>query len=88
MAAGEFIDSYNNKENKRKFDCIITCFFLDTANNIFMYIETIKNLLKPNGIWINYGPLLFHYSEMINEVSIELSWEEIEHLILQNKFII
>ena len=45
---------------------VVTCFFLDTTNNIFKYIETIKNAFKSNGISINYRPLLFHYSEMQN----------------------
>jgi carnosine N-methyltransferase len=54
---------------------VASCFFLDTANNIFDYVNTIWTTLKPNGIWINFGPLLFHYKEMLGEVSIEVSWE-------------
>jgi hypothetical protein len=34
---------------------IITCFFIDTANNVLDYVETISSLLKPGGYWINLG---------------------------------
>jgi carnosine N-methyltransferase len=26
------------------------------------YIETIQRLLKPGGVWINLGPLLYHWA--------------------------
>jgi len=28
-------------------------------------------------LWVNVGPLLYHYSEMAGETSIELTWEEV-----------
>jgi len=31
MVAGEFVECYLVDENKEKFDCIVTCYFLDTA---------------------------------------------------------
>jgi carnosine N-methyltransferase len=30
-----------------EWDCISTCFFIDCANNIVAFIETIYNILKP-----------------------------------------
>ena len=48
-------------ENKHKFSVIVTCFFIDTASNIIDYLETITYSLKPQGIWINLGPLLWHF---------------------------
>ena len=42
----------------------IFSFFIDTANNIISYIETIYNLLKKDGLWVNFGPLLYHYADM------------------------
>lgn len=59
----------------------MTCFFMDTAHNIIEYIECISNILKKGGIWVNIGPLLYHYSEQPEEIQIELSWEEIEKII-------
>lgn len=28
------------------FDCVTTCFFIDTAHNIIAYIEVIRHVLK------------------------------------------
>ena len=69
-----------------QWDSIITCFFLDTGNNIIEYIEIIYNIMKDDGIWINFGPLLYHYAEMENECSIELSWEEVKNVIINMGF--
>jgi carnosine N-methyltransferase len=60
---------------------VASCFFIDTANNVIAYIKTIYNTLKKGGIWVNLGPLLYHYADMPNEVSIELSWEELKIII-------
>ena len=76
MIAGDFVEVYGTPEYSDKFDCVVTCFFVDTAKNIFEYIETVANVLKHGGIWINLGPLLYHFSEMEDEISIELSYEE------------
>ncbi|ETB59145.1 hypothetical protein YYC_03408 [Plasmodium yoelii 17X] len=79
MCAGELVEVYYDE--KEQFDGILTCFFLDTAKNIFVYIRTFANILKPNSLWSNIGPLLFHYAEMPNEMSIELAWDEIKFVI-------
>ncbi|SPJ08521.1 N2227-like protein, putative [Plasmodium sp. DRC-Itaito] len=79
MCAGELIEVYYN--DKEYFDGVLTCFFLDTAKNIFMYIRTFASILKPNSLWSNIGPLLYHYAEMPNEMSIELAWDEIQIII-------
>ena len=61
MTAGDFCALYRQVEYKDTFDAIVTCFFIDTAPNVITYIETIKHALKSNGIWINLGPLLWHF---------------------------
>ena len=81
---GDFILSYKDKNNC--YDGVITSFFLDTANNIIQFIEIIYNILKKGGIWINIGPLLYHFHDIQNEVSIELSWEEVKKIILKFGF--
>jgi carnosine N-methyltransferase len=73
IVGGEFTFVYNQRPNC--FDGMASCFFLDTANNIFEYVDTVWTTLKPGAVWVNFGPLLFHYKEMLNEVSIEISWE-------------
>lgn len=27
------------------------------------YIEVIAHMLRPGGVWVNQGPLLFHWAE-------------------------
>ena len=79
MVSGEFIMVY--KDQPEAWDCVATCFFIDTANNIIEYIEVIWEILKPGGVWVNLGPLLYHYSEVQSECSIELSYDELMHVI-------
>ena len=84
MVAGDFLEIYSNQ--KSEWNCIITCFFIDTARNIFDYIETIWNALDENGIWINFGPLLYHWAEIPGEYSIELSYDELREVIKSKGF--
>eukprot|EP00931_Biecheleriopsis_adriatica_P033815 TRINITY_DN19609_c0_g1_i1.p1 TRINITY_DN19609_c0_g1~~TRINITY_DN19609_c0_g1_i1.p1 ORF type:complete len:371 (+),score=60.50 TRINITY_DN19609_c0_g1_i1:110-1222(+) len=75
FCAGDFVEVYGRQT--AAWDALLTPFFIDTAKNIYIYIRTIANILKPGGLWTNLGPLLFHYADMPDEPSIELSWEEI-----------
>ncbi|KAK6511265.1 hypothetical protein TWF481_000185 [Arthrobotrys musiformis] len=61
MSAGEFVSSYNTEEAHESFDCVATCFFIDTARNLLDYLDTIRNVLREGGAWINHGPLLWHF---------------------------
>lgn len=81
MTAGEFVEVY--KDQPGEWDALLTPFFIDTAKNIFLYIRTFAELIREGGLWINLGPLLFHYAEAENEISIELSWEEVKPAILK-----
>ncbi|GIZ00931.1 carnosine N-methyltransferase [Caerostris extrusa] len=85
MAAGSYIEIYKESD---LWDCICTCFFLDTANNVIDYIDTTWNILKPGGYWINLGPLLYHHADLPNENSIEPSYEEIRSIVLKYGFIL
>lgn len=85
MIAGDFLEVYIEK---CKWDCVATCFFIDCAQNIVEFIERIYNILKPGGIWINLGPLLYHYSDMKNQQSIEPSFEVVSQVIKQIGFTI
>jgi carnosine N-methyltransferase len=83
MTAGDFNEVYKEPDS---WDCVVTCYFIDTSPNVVAYIETIKSVLKPGGYWINFGPLLYHFSDMSNEHSVELSYEMIHRLILDYGF--
>ncbi|KAN0029159.1 hypothetical protein ACTFIV_011034 [Dictyostelium citrinum] len=80
MSAGDF--TKNIEENS--FDCICTCFFIDTAPNILEYVDCISKILKPGGTWINFGPLLYHHAK--KKDSIELSYEQLRYLICKKQF--
>lgn len=83
MVAGDFVEVYTEADS---WDCVATCFFIDTAHNIIEYIETIWKILKPGGVWINLGPLLYHFENMANELSVELSYEDIKEAIIKFGF--
>lgn len=37
----------------------------------------VLRILKPGGIWVNLGPLLYHYSDIQYEGSIEPTYEDL-----------
>lgn len=57
-------------ENANSFDVVATCFFLDTAHNIIDYLKTIHHCLKEGGVWVNMGPLLWHYEGDLTQLEI------------------
>lgn len=61
MTAGDFIPLYSQVEYADSFDAVTTCFFIDTAPNVMSYIRTVRHCLNPDGIWVNLGPLLWHF---------------------------
>ncbi len=79
MVAGDFLAVYSN--HTLHWDSVVTCFFIDTAHSVAEYLRCIARLLKPGGLWINHGPLLWHWHGMPDEVSVELTWEELRALI-------
>jgi carnosine N-methyltransferase len=62
MATGDFCVLYSQPNSKGTFDAVATVFFVDTAPNIIRYIEAVHNCLRPGGLWINLGPLLWHHA--------------------------
>ena len=79
------------------WDCVACCFFLDTARNVLTYLEVymheslvhaltsrqaIFNMLKPGGLLINLGPLLYHFDDNDEAPSLELSFEELRAAML------
>lgn len=68
------------------WDCVATCFFIDTAHNIIEYVERLWKILKPGGVWINFGPLLYHFEDIPNEKSFELSYTDLRSIILSFGF--
>jgi carnosine N-methyltransferase len=91
MVAGDFVECYSSPDDAGTFSVVVTIFFIDTASNVLKYIETIYNVLEPNGIWINLGPLAWHF-EPDSETpvrtggSIELTLSEIISVISKSRF--
>lgn len=61
MTAGEFVELYEKEKYDGVFNAVVTVFFIDTAPNLIRYIDTVRHCLRPGGIWINLGPLLWHF---------------------------
>ncbi len=55
MVAGDFCDIYASPEHFKKWNAVVTCFFIDTAKNLIEYVEIISSILTENGVWINHG---------------------------------
>ena len=74
MTAGDFVALYSPTSGAkgpayRKFDCVVTCFFIDTGDDLIDYIQTIDGLLAEGGVWINLGPLNYK-----KELRLKLNW--------------
>lgn len=61
MWAGEFLDSISDAECESAFHAVCTSFFLDTAHDPVAYVRAIRRILVKDGLWINLGPLTWHY---------------------------
>ena len=83
MLNGNFVDVAQELEEE-SMDAIITTFFIDTAQNVLEYVDKIHQLLKPNGIWINFGGLNFSYEAFEQELCIPLSLEVLKKSIQHN----
>ncbi|KAG8068068.1 hypothetical protein GUJ93_ZPchr0005g16332 [Zizania palustris] len=90
MCAGDFVEVYNEESQETAWDAVVTCFFLDTAHNIVEYIEIISKVLKDGGVWINLGPLLYHFADSYgpdDDMSIELSLEDVKRVAYHYGFV-
>lgn len=61
MCAADFLCLYGNGSHAGAFDAVASIFFLDTAPNLIRYLEVIRHCLRPGGVLINVGPLLWHF---------------------------
>ncbi|GET92197.1 hypothetical protein, conserved [Leishmania tarentolae] len=77
MVAGDFTEVYAKPHQHKTWSVVATCFFIDTAHNIIEYLVIIYNLLAPGGYWVNVGPLLYHFADSADDMSIELSLGEV-----------
>jgi hypothetical protein len=78
MTAGEFVEAYKN--DNAVWDGLTTCFFIDTAKNVLQYVRLFAQILRPQGVWANIGPLLYHFADQPDDMSLELSWSEVKQI--------
>jgi carnosine N-methyltransferase len=64
LSAKDFNNDFTDVSSIGAYDAVATVFFLDTAKNFMDYARKVKSLLKPGGIWINVGPLLWNCYEL------------------------
>ncbi|KAK4114889.1 N2227-domain-containing protein [Canariomyces notabilis] len=67
MSAADFLCLYSQEDRAAAYDVVASVFFLDTAPNLIRYLETIFHCLKPGGILVNIGPLLWHFENRVYE---------------------
>lgn len=63
ITASDFLLLYSDAAHAACYDAVATVFFIDTAPNLLRYVETIRHCLVPGGVWVNVGPLLWHWEE-------------------------
>ncbi|KAH9901828.1 N2227-domain-containing protein [Xylariomycetidae sp. FL2044] len=65
MSAADFLCLYGDENHKDVFDAVAAVFFLDTAPNLIRYLQVIRSCLRPGGVLINVGPLLWHWENHV-----------------------
>eukprot|EP00588_Corethron_pennatum_P027185 CAMPEP_0194334522 /NCGR_PEP_ID=MMETSP0171-20130528/66370_1 /TAXON_ID=218684 /ORGANISM="Corethron pennatum, Strain L29A3" /LENGTH=393 /DNA_ID=CAMNT_0039097205 /DNA_START=65 /DNA_END=1243 /DNA_ORIENTATION=+ len=82
MSAGEFCAVYGKQEEAGAWDAVASCFFLDTAPNLVEYFRVIHRCLSEDGILINFGPLLYHWSGPVLRPgeTLEMYYEHNKHM--------
>jgi carnosine N-methyltransferase len=69
LVEGDFTTEFANQS--AHYDAVATFFFVDTATNMLDYLDQIARVLKPGGLWVNLGPLLYH------KAAVELSLDDV-----------
>jgi hypothetical protein len=57
---------------EQQYAAIVTCFFIDTATNIYDYLDTIAASVETGGLWINVGPLQWHGNAIVSMTASDL----------------
>jgi hypothetical protein len=57
---------------EQPYAAIVTCFFLDTATNVYDYLDAIAASVETGGLWINVGPLQWHGNAVVSMTVTEL----------------
>jgi carnosine N-methyltransferase len=83
VAAGDFCSIYSHPKEVGQWDVVASCFFLDACPSLIEALQVIYRMLRPGGILINLGPLLYHWSGPVlrpNDKSLEEYRQRYSHL--------
>lgn len=70
---GDFVKTYGaGCVGHRKFDAIVTCFFIDTPSDVCEQFQVMDGLLAEGGVWLNIGPLNWR-----KETRLKLNYDEV-----------
>ena len=93
MTSGEFCAVYSAPAQRGAFDAALCVFFLDTAPVLHEYLDTLRHALRPGGLLIALGPLLYHWAAGAADEederfarSLELPWEDVRFAVEASGF--
>lgn len=81
---GQFPELFSPSEKSHAgtFDGLVTIFAVDGTANILRFVRAVASILRPGGLWVNFGPLEYRCDDTGGDGTImELSWEELRHAI-------
>jgi len=79
---GDFVRLYDTANARGSFDAMLTAFALDTSSNIIRYVRTAAHVIRPGGLWANFGPLAYDTdNDEAHDHGVELSWEELSYAV-------
>mmetsp|Transcript_21219 Transcript_21219/g.35366 ORF Transcript_21219/g.35366 Transcript_21219/m.35366 type:complete len:402 (-) Transcript_21219:94-1299(-) len=82
IVPGDFVKTYEvGGPGFRRFDALVTCFFIDTPKDVEELFRVMNGLLEEGGVWVNLGPLNWR-----KEARMKLAWEEIVSIWQQKGF--
>ena len=61
-SVGDFVRIY--RFQAPSWNCVVSCFYLEQTKNSILLVRLFRQLLHPNGVWINYGTLSYQNTEL------------------------
>ena len=69
---GDFVTTYGSTQRREKCGAVVSCFFIDTATNIYEHLAVISSALCSEGLWVNVGPVQWHQNALVRPSGLEL----------------
>lgn len=60
MVAAEFGSVASEPRHAGRWDALLSCFFVDAYPDVTQAVAHVRSVLRPGGVWVNHGPLLYH----------------------------